>query len=1246
MTVAVGLQEPNSFWGAARTFGAEGSVGFGDVGGYNPCGCCGGFHAVFEQGGGGPMALVNADDRGGFGPNGKPSLNPIDAGAQITRQGLFWGTTLGQPATVTFAFRSLAPTTMPDDTTGFSRFTEMQIAATLLALAAWSDVANITFVRANDGDGYSDSATMLFGNYSDGSDGAAAFAYLPGNRSFTANPGDVWINSSLSYNATPVMLAYGQQVLVHEIGHAIGLSHPAAYNAGDGVVINYASHASYFEDSRQYSLMSYFSETNTGASFGAGRYAAAPLMDDIAAAQRLYGANMTTRTSNTTYGFNSNAGQVWFNANNNLSALIFAVWDAGGVDTFDFSGYSSSQVIDLRQGAFSNVGALIGNVSIALGAVIENAIGGSGADTLYGNSGDNVLTGGAGNDRIDGGLGSDTVVFSGNRSQYVITWNGQTATVAGPDGTDTISNVEFLRFADQTIAAAFTGGLNLSGDILNNTMAGTASADTLNGMGGNDVLTGLGGNDVLDGGSGNDNLSGGDGDDILIGGLGNDVLNGGSGFDQASYAGAAGGVTVNLATGVSSGAAGADTLTGIEWVVGSTFADTLTGSAGNDRLDGGGGNDTIRGGAGDDVITAGAGAQTGGAPDVVKARATANATTGTAISLDGAFDLLANAQIANSTTIPHATISATTHGGLEYYAFTVGAGQSITLDIDNGSFDTTLRLIGPGGAEIASNDDAASDGGPSTDSMLTFTAATAGVYYVVVGQWQSGSGSSLVSSAPEAGGTYTLHVSVANHVVVPLTLTGSTLYGEAGDDTIIGGTAGDILNGGAGNDTLNGGGGVDSAVYAGVRRQYTASSTSISGNGEGTDTLISIEQAQFVDGVLSFDVDGIAAQVMRLYDATLDRQPDQAGLDVQIRALSTGANTLLGLASAFVASAEFQDRYGALSNQQFVEQLYRFCLDREGDAPGIAVQVNALNTGTSRAALVVAFSESAEHRSLTQPVLDAGLWIPDAEALQIARLYDATFDRLPDPVGLAAQVAALDSGVSLLTIAAGFAASAEFQNRYGALTNQQFVEQLYRFCLDREGDPAGIAAQVNALNSGLSRAQLLLNFSESAEHVGLTAPFWSGGIRYVGYTGAPVEPGDGKDADAQVSPEGDDAALARHDGALVSPLADNMAGAGHRKGDIVLMDIHLDLSELDTGPHNLLFDDDEFIQLSSVADGDYALLGGGRFVPDLLPTEVRYDALDTQLGSAWPDHLFALEIMPDVALTDPLSDGSWHPDWM
>ena len=854
----------------------EENSSFGAIASYQVCACCARFHGPAEAEGGGPVFGLNADDRGVFGPNGKPSLSSTDAGAQITRTNQSWATALGTAATVTYAFRD-SVTTMPTDTTGFSQFNATQIAATILALSAWSDVANITFQRVqNEGSEFSNNATILLGNYSSGQDGAAAFAYLPGGMPGAAGfgqvQGDVWINSSLSYNALPVQQGYGQLTLLHEIGHAIGLSHPAAYNASADGNITYSGSAIYYEDSLQYSVMSYFNERETGADFrvnGAGvrAYSSAPLLDDISASQRLYGANMTTRTGDTVYGFNSNAGRLWFTANNELSTLVFCVWDAGGTDTLDFSGYlNNGQIIDLRQGSFSSVGGLVGNVSIALGAVIENAIGGHGSDTFRGNSANNRFTPNAGTDVVDGGLGTDTVVFSGALAAYTITWNGQTGTVVGNGQNVTVTNVEFLQFADQTIAATPTGGLLVGGDITNETITGTALADVLGGLGGIDTINGLAGNDNLNGGSGDDTLNGGDGDDILIGALGNDALNGGAGIDTADYSGAGAGVTINLSNGSASGGGGFDTLAEIENVTGTVHADTLTGDGNANVLRGGGGIDTLSGGGGADELYAGAPGQGGGAPDVIKGNDTANNSIGTAVSLTGAFDLFANSAIANSTTIPHATVVATTHGGVEYYAVTVTAGETVNFDIDGASFDSTLRLFDAGGVELANNDDNASDGGSSTDSALSHTFPIAGTYYIQVGRWLTNVGQTFTSGAPPAGQTYTLHVSSPSQTPVPIVLLGSTLNGEAGADRLEGGSGADTLNGGAdddtligggGNDAINGGDGTDTAVFTGNRSAYTITVsggvTTVVG-ADGTDTVSNVERLQFADGL--FDATG------------------------------------------------------------------------------------------------------------------------------------------------------------------------------------------------------------------------------------------------------------------------------------------------------------------------------------------------------------------------------------------------------
>jgi serralysin len=857
----------------------SGASAFGAVASYQICACCARFHGpTASEGDGGLGVILNTDDRGGDSPNDKPSLSPGDAGTQITRSNTSWATGLGQAATVTFAFR-LSAETMPSDTQTFTQFNTQQIGVTLQSLAAWSEVANITFVRVSDVGEYSNNATILFGNYASGQSGAAAFAYLPGAMPGPTGAnqvqGDVWVNSSLTYNSQPVLYGYGTQTLLHEIGHAIGLSHPAAYNASDGEPVLYGPHATYFEDSRQYTVMSYFSERETGADFringvGTTYYASAPLMDDIAAAQRLYGANMTTRTGDTVYGFNSNAGQPWFRATTSSSPMVFAVWDAGGTDTFDFSGYTQAQVIDLRQGSFSNVGGMVGNVSIAVGVTIENVIGGTGADAIRGNSADNRITGNGGADVIDGGLGSDTVVFSGARANYTITWNGQVGTVtAAGQAPVTITNVEFLQFADQTIAATPTGGLLVGGDLTHETINGTTLGDTLGGLGGDDTLNGLDGADFLDGGSGTDILNGGDGDDVLGGGAGNDTLNGGAGLDTATYAGSATAVTVNLATGAVSGGGGVDTLNSIENVTGSARADTITGDAGANVLRGGGGIDTLNGGGGDDQLIAGGPGFSGGAPDIIKSGATANGSLGTAVSLSGGFDLLETDNIANSTTIPHATVVATTHNGIEYYVFTTTGAGSVAIDIDGANFDTTLRLLNASGDELARNDDGAGDPGSSgtTDSRLTFNVTGAGTYYIEVARWLSNDSSGVfTSTAPAAGSVYTLNVSVQNQPTVALTATGSTLNGEvgadvltgsAGKDTLNGGADNDTLNGGAENDTLNGGDGTDTAVFSGARSGYTISTasgvTTVTG-ADGTDTVTNVERLQFADGF--YDITG------------------------------------------------------------------------------------------------------------------------------------------------------------------------------------------------------------------------------------------------------------------------------------------------------------------------------------------------------------------------------------------------------
>ena len=159
--------------------------------------------------------------------------------------------------------------------------------------------------------------------------------------------------------------------LMHELLHGLGLDHPGPYN-GDSA--DYESQALFQQDSAQYTVMSYWAASVTGADHelnGTFTYASTPQLYDVAALQYLYGANMTTRTGDTVYGFHSTAGREVFDLSLHPQA-VFTIWDAGGRDTFDLSGYATPSVIDLHDGGFTDAGGLTDNISIAYHARIED----------------------------------------------------------------------------------------------------------------------------------------------------------------------------------------------------------------------------------------------------------------------------------------------------------------------------------------------------------------------------------------------------------------------------------------------------------------------------------------------------------------------------------------------------------------------------------------------------------------------------------------------------------------------------------------------------------------------------------------------------------------------------------------------------------------------------------------------------------------------------------------------------------
>ena len=377
------------------------------------------------------------------------------------------------------------------------------------AFDAWDATVDFEFVEVEEDAGEVGEFRVAF---TDQSSGAAAFAYAPGD--YAVN-GDIWFETEdiditgNDFSTDGVGSGgFNYFAALHEIGHAVGLSHP--FDAGDDQS-NGDDSLPLAQDSMRNSVMGYVQlDQNMVLKFnGSGQttpsyriYASTPMIYDVEIMEQFYGSD-DDDTGNNTYSFAVSP------------ETIQTIVDAGGTDTIDASNQTRENVIDLTAGGFSSIGiyseadqktdwaASLGtttaaiqtvidffdaqasaansyysahsrtalytgeyNVGIAHNAVIENAIGGSANDTITGNSSANNIAGGAGDDLIegngdddiiDGGAGTeDVAVYNDVYANYTITESGGTYTVAhnggaGADGTDTITNVEYLEFTDQTI---------------------------------------------------------------------------------------------------------------------------------------------------------------------------------------------------------------------------------------------------------------------------------------------------------------------------------------------------------------------------------------------------------------------------------------------------------------------------------------------------------------------------------------------------------------------------------------------------------------------------------------------------------------------------------------------------------------------------------------------------------------------------------------------------------------------------
>jgi hypothetical protein len=219
----------------------------------------------------------------------------------------------------------------------------------------------------------------------------------------------------------------------------------------------------------------------------------------------------------------------------------------------------------------------------------------------------------------------------------------------------------------------------------------------------------------------------------------------------------------------------------------------------------------------------------------------------------------------------------------------------------------------------------------------------------------------------------------------------------AGDDEAQGLGGKDSFKGyfdGQYGDVFFGGSGTDTSIYRGKASEYTLTRSSTIWDGrlndgtrasgvvvkdsvkdrDGTDNLIEVERLQFSDRTVALDISGTAGQAYRVYQAAFNRTPDNGGLKYWI-GLMDGGYTLAGVASGFIASAEFKTLYGSNpTNELFVSKLYDNVLHRAPDTGGYNYWVGLLNTKKiDNISALLNFSESPENQAGVIGVIQNGI---------------------------------------------------------------------------------------------------------------------------------------------------------------------------------------------------------------------------------------------------------------------------------
>jgi len=501
-----------------------------------------------------------------------------------------------------------------------------------------------------------------------------------------------------------------------------------------------------------------------------------------------------------------NVGETVGTQDGTLDTNFFRVEDGASITRFDFAGSPSVGDGEAEIGlvSWTDTSALL-SYSGAPGAVRTAAV-----NAFTGTS----LT-------IDG-FEEVTIALGGEDDRTLVVLGALSGTAVTGGGNDTI---------------LFTSDAALPGTVIVDSGEGDDTIETgegddiiLAGIG-NDTITTNGGADTIDAGEGDDVIDSGNGADTIKAGLGNDVVIGGLQPDTLDFADTANGVRVNLAiSSAQDTGEGVDTITGVDNLVGSAFADTLDGNSGTNGIEGGAGNDTIQGRQGNDTLNGGDGndlIRPGTGHDV--------ADGGAGIDTVSYFDLIASVTVDLAITSSQNTGAGGTDRLANFENLTGGAANDTLRGNGQGN-----RIQGASGNDLiegrAGNDDLRGEAGNDTI--------------------RGGTGNDLIDGGH--GTDLASYFDFTSAVRVDLQVTGSQNTGAAGFDTIrnvenlSGGAGGDTLRGDAfantifgngGNDTIQGRGGIDQLYGSAGADRFVYTSVTDAKPGVNLETIFDFTSA-------------------------------------------------------------------------------------------------------------------------------------------------------------------------------------------------------------------------------------------------------------------------------------------------------------------------------------------------------------------------------------------------------------------